>query len=84
MTRFEDFERWAAAARGDVGPRPDVAAAVLRRLEAEEEPAPLPAAWAWASAGAALASAMLGYYSWQAMLGNCFDWARDFTAWSPL
>ncbi len=84
MREWEVFEKWAALARMEKAPQPDVAAAVIYRLTVLPEEDAATGIWAFVTvtACAAAVCAFLGYDSWLSLFGNWYGWAQDFASWS--
>jgi len=86
MSGLDRFKQWAELARLEQAPQPDVASAVLRRLQRSallpESPTTGMWAFAIASACAAAACAFWGHDAWLALLGNWYSSIQDFASWS--
>ena len=89
MKDMDRFERWAARARMEIVPAPDVADAVMRRLAGPARPAiitPSPLVWTFsaASAAAAFICGVLGWLAWAEMNASAFAWLQDFSNWGAI
>ena len=89
MADLRQFEQWAARAREEPAPAPDVAPDVMRRLRRMQPGAyPGPTVWMWAASGAAAAAAvvcgMLGYYAWVEITAPWHPWLQEFSDWWAL
>jgi hypothetical protein len=88
MADLQQFERWAARARQEQAPQPDVAPAVMRKIRRLQAPAEDDRGlWAWALGGAGATAAVcgvLGYFAWWEMTAPWVSWARELSDWWSL